>query len=61
MLLKELILMPINIESDRLNVIQYDSLMDTIKGEVKRLQSFESIVHRGRKQQEMMQYLAPTL
>lgn len=50
MLLKELVMMPVNIESDKLNIIQYDGLMDCIRGEVKRLQSFESVVYRGRKQ-----------
>ena len=35
--------------------------MDCIKGEVKRLQSFESIVHRGRKKEELMQQLAPSI
>ena len=49
MLLKELVLMPTSVDSDMLNVIKYDSLMDSIKSEVKRLQSFESIVHRGRR------------
>ena len=49
MLLKELVLMPTSVDSDMLNVIKYDSLMDSIKSEVKTLQSFESIVHRGRR------------
>lgn len=49
MLLKELVLMPTSVDSDMLNVIKYDSLMDSIKSEVKRLQAFESIVHRGRR------------
>lgn len=61
MLLKELVLMPVSVENDKMNLIKYESLMDCIKTEIKRLQSFESIVLRGRKQQELMQKLGPSI